>query len=263
MSEIFYQTYGHGEIPVLMIHGWASSHIMWRSVYPHLHNATCTALDLPGFGRSPVGDSTLTIDAHVETVLQFIEQHGTPQMIIAHSMGGLITLEALRQHPEIAQQLVLICPVVTGKFGLLGGIPSEIIRFDFAQQALRATQNLWTMIQNQYLLNVTVPLIHTNPQLADQVKQNFLATDAQAGIEALISMTRHNTVPHLPQITQDTLICASEGDTTVPYSEACTASRHMPNAEIAVFQQSRHHPMDEESELFVPILRAFVSRFGL
>jgi pimeloyl-ACP methyl ester carboxylesterase len=105
--------------------------------------------------------------------------------------------------------------------------------------------------------------MHSNPELAEQMKQNFLLTRPEAGIEALISMAKQNTQEHLPELTQETLICVSEGDLTVPHTEGRTAALYMPNAELAVFTESRHHPMDEEPDKFVPILREFVSRFGL
>lgn len=263
MSDIFYKTYGDGDINVLLVHGWASSHTMWKNVYPHLENATVYAIDLPGFGRSGTSGSALTIDAHVETVIHFAEEIVKPQMIFGHSMGGLITLKALSVRPDLAQQAVLICPVVSGRFGSLGGIASDIVRNELAVNALRATKNLWSTIQNEYLLGVTTPLMHSNPELAEQMKQNFILTRPEAGIEAIISMAKQNTQEYLPDMMQDTLVCVSEGDSTVPHTEGRIAAQYMPNAELVNFTNSIHHPMDEETEKFIPILRNFVSRFGL
>ncbi|MEO1289408.1 MAG: alpha/beta hydrolase [Chloroflexota bacterium] len=262
MSDLFYTTYGDGDKRVLLVHGWASSHTMWNNIHPHIQNATAYALDLAGFGHSSAVDSALTVDAHVESVIKFAEEIAKPQMIIAHSMGGLITLKALQIRPDLAEQVVLICPVVTGRFGALGGIASDIIRNEMAVNALRATKDLWTMVQNEYWLNATVPLVHSNPQLAERVKQNFLMTRPQAGIEAIISMAKQNTVEHLPTITQPTLVMVSTGDTTVPHTEGRTAAECIPNSELVVFDKSRHHPMDEETDKFVPILREFIGRYG-
>lgn len=262
MTDIYYETYGEGDVDVLMVHGWASSHTMWNNIAAQLNNARCWMIDLPGFGQSEIGGSALTIEAHVETVLKFAEKHVRPQVIMGHSMGGLITLKALSIRPDLAQQAVLICPVVTGKFGEYG-IASEIIRNEFAVNALRATKTLWSTIQNKYLLSMTLPLMHSNPDLAEQVKKNFMLTRPEAGIEALISMAKQDTQDYLDEILQDTLVCVSEGDTTVPITEGRTAALYMPNAELATFTKSRHHPMDEQAEDFVPVLNEFLGRFGL
>mgnify|MGYP001030101583 CR=1 FL=1 len=262
MSDIFYETYGAGEKRVLLVHGWASSHTMWNNVYPHIENATCYALDLPGFGKSAIAGSALTVDSHVQTVIDFAENIAHPHMIMGHSMGGLITLKALTIRPDLAEQIVLICPLVTGRFGAFGGVASDIARNDLAVNALRATKTLWSTIQNEYLLAATMPMVHSNPELAERVKQNFMITHPNAGVEAIISMAKQDTREDLPHITQPTLVCVSEGDTTVPHTEGRVAAREMPNAELAVFRNSRHHPMDEEPDAFVPILRNFIGRYG-
>ncbi len=263
MSDMFYKTYGDGDINVLMVHGWASSHTMWGNVYPHLENATVYTIDLPGFGRSPIGGSALTIESHVQSVIQFAEDIAKPQMIVAHSMGGLISIKAMSIRPDLAEQLVLICPVVNGKYGSFGGVASDIMRNELAVNALRATKSLWSSIQNEYLLTATAPLMHSNPELAEQMKQNFMLARPEAGIEALISMAKQNTQEHLTEITQDALVCVSENDATVPHTEGRTAATYMPNAELINFTESLHHPMDEETDKFIPILRNFVSRYGL
>lgn len=262
MSDIYYETSGDGDIDVLMIHGWGSSHIMWKRIAEQLNNARCWMIDLPGFGQSEVGGSALTIEAHVQTVLNFTEEHVRPQIIMGHSMGGLITLKALSIRPDLAQQAVLICPVVTGKFGSYG-FASDIIRNELAVNALRATKTLWSTIQNQYLLSLTVPMMHSNPELAEQVKQNFMMTRPEAGVEALISMAKQDTQEYLHEILQETLVCVSEGDTTVPASEGRVAALYMPHAELATFTKCNHHPMDEQAEDFTPVLHEFLRRFGL
>lgn len=262
MSEIYYETYGDGDIDVLMIHGWASSHTMWKNIAEKLENARCWMIDLPGFGKSDIGGSALTVDAHVQTVLQFCEEHVRPQVIMGHSMGGLITLKTLAIRPDIADQAVLICPVVTGRYGSFG-IASDIMRNELAINALRATKTLWSTIQNDYLLTMTVPLMHSNPELAEQVKANFILTRPSAGIESLISMAKQDTQEYLSDIRQDVLVCVSEGDTTVPVTEGRTAALYMPHAELATFTKSNHHPMDEQAEDFIPVLLEFLGQYGL
>lgn len=263
MSELFYKTYGEGAIDVLMIHGWASSQSMWKHVHPHLRNAKAWGIDLHGFGHTPIGGSALTVDAHVESVIKFCDRHVKPQMIIAHSMGGLVTLKLLDIRPDLAEQVVLICPVVTGKFSIFGSLAQEVMRSSIAVNALRASRSLWPTIQNAWLLSATAPLLNSNEELAEQMKDNFLLTRPEAGIEAIISIAKQDMKERLCNIKQDALVCITTGDTTVPHTEGRTAVELMPNAEIFQFTESRHHPMDEEPEKFAEIFRGFVSRYGL
>lgn len=263
MSDIYYQTFGEGDIDILLVHGWASSSIMWDSVRSHIKNARMWAFDFQGFGKTPMPEQAPTIDEHVMTLIRFCDEHVKPQMIVAHSMGGLITLKALSIRPDLAQQLVLICPVVTGQFGV-SGIPSTLLRNTLASNALRITEKLWPLVQQDYLVKLAVSTGHgSNSVLVEQITQDFLDTDPRAGIEAVISMTQQDMQPHLTEITQPTLVCVGEGDLTVPPSEGKTAATYMPNADLVIFKKSRHRPMDEETEKFGTVFKEFVGRFGI
>jgi pimeloyl-ACP methyl ester carboxylesterase len=263
MTNIHYSTFGEGEIDILLVHGWASSSGMWDNVCSHIKNARFWALDFAGFGKTPMPEQAPTLDEHVRTLIHFCDEHVKPQMIIAHSMGGLITLKTLSIRPDLAQQLVLICPVVTGKFGV-SGIPSNLLRNELTSSALRITEKLWPLIQQEYLVKLAVSTGHgSNPTLVQQITQDFLDTDPRAGIEALISMTQENMQPLLTEITQATLVCIGKGDLTVPPDEGRTAAIYMPNAELVTFEKSRHRPMDEEIEKFGTVFKEFAGRFGI
>src|SRR5215210_1553804 len=57
-TSIFVRSYGSGP-PLLLLHGFPQTHLMWRSVAPLLtHNFTVVCADLRGYGRSGCPDST-------------------------------------------------------------------------------------------------------------------------------------------------------------------------------------------------------------
>lgn len=252
-------TFGEGDISVVLVHGWAASGRMWSNIYPHFSNASFHALEFGGFGKSAMPITPPTIENHVESLIEFCEEK-KPQMIIAHSMGGLITLKTIIQRPDLAKQLFLICPVVTGKFGV-NGIMGDLIRNPMAVAALRASEAMWPAIQNEYL--VKLALISHNPKLAERMKQDFVELNHRAAIEALVSMAQQNTEAHLPEIQQPTMVCVGANDVTVPPSEGKIAAKLIPNAELKVFDKAWHHPMDEQTDDFVPVLKEFLGRFGI
>jgi pimeloyl-ACP methyl ester carboxylesterase len=261
MSEINSFTFGEGEISVVLVHGWAASGRMWENIYPHFTNASFSALEFGGFGKSPCPEIPPTIEHHVTSLIEFCEAK-KPQMIIAHSMGGLITLKSIIQRPDLAQQLLLICPVVTGKFGL-NGILSNLIRNPMGAAALRASELIWPALQKEYLIKLATDPWHTNPYLARRVQQDFVELNHRAALEALVSMSQQNTEAQLSQISQPTLVCVGAGDLTVPPSEGKIAASLIPNAELVVFDKARHHPMDEQTDDFVPVLKDFLGRYGI
>lgn len=91
---------GQGE-PLVLIHGIGSRWQMWEPVIDQLvSHHEVIALDLPGFGASPMppdgtppGAGSLT-----DLVLAFLEQSGVQQPHVAgNSLGGLIALDLARR----------------------------------------------------------------------------------------------------------------------------------------------------------------------
>src|SRR5262245_6265199 len=84
MTKLHYFTFGEGEIPIVLVHGWAASGRMWESIHPHFKNAKFFALEFMGCGRTACPEKSPTIDEHVASLIEFCEEH-QPQVIIAHS----------------------------------------------------------------------------------------------------------------------------------------------------------------------------------
>ena len=265
MADLHYFTRGEGDTNVLLVHGWAASSSMWETLLANFgHLGKFWAMDFPGFGGSKMPPIPPTIEDHLGTLIRFIEDNDiNPQVIIAHSMGGLITLKLAHLRPDLAQRLVLICPVVTGNFGLQGAA-SQMLRNDVGTYALRQSEQLWQYVQQEYLVNAAVGTWHSNnQQLVEQIRDDFLRMNPRAGIEALISMVQHDMLPNLGEIQHPTLVNVGANDVTVPPSEGRTAALYMPHAELHMYSKSRHQPHEEEIEVFTPVLRQFLKRHGL
>jgi pimeloyl-ACP methyl ester carboxylesterase len=91
---------GSGE-PLVLIHGIGSRWQIWRPVLPGLvAHHDVIALDLPGFGASPMPPpgTPAGLDSLVSLVQEFLGEHGIMQPHVAgNSLGGLIVLEMARR----------------------------------------------------------------------------------------------------------------------------------------------------------------------
>jgi pimeloyl-ACP methyl ester carboxylesterase len=87
--------------PLLLLHGLGSCKEMWRPVVPLLsRERDVIAVDLPGFGASPPGPTT--VDALAHAVAAFADELGLERPHVAgNSMGGGIAL-ALAAHGRVA-----------------------------------------------------------------------------------------------------------------------------------------------------------------
>jgi pimeloyl-ACP methyl ester carboxylesterase len=101
-----------GATPVLLIHGAGASSAIWMMVMARLARAArVVAIDLPGHGPSPLpegGSAALSIAAYRDAVGMLA---GTlclgPSVLVGHSMGALVAIEAALAWPDKVRGLVL------------------------------------------------------------------------------------------------------------------------------------------------------------
>ncbi|MBD3166373.1 alpha/beta fold hydrolase [bacterium] len=95
--SIRYRAIGEGPL-IVMLHGWMHSGRRWAHIARHLSDRyTCLIPDLPGFGDSPsLPRREMCIRRYGDLLARLIIEwrpDRRPHAIIAHSMGGLATLE--------------------------------------------------------------------------------------------------------------------------------------------------------------------------
>ncbi|MEX2458417.1 MAG: alpha/beta fold hydrolase, partial [Actinomycetota bacterium] len=80
--------------PFVLVHGLGGSSLNWLSVGPGLaKHGPVFALDLAGFGRTPLDERSATPDANRRLVNRFVrEVAGGPSIVAGNSMGGWIAL---------------------------------------------------------------------------------------------------------------------------------------------------------------------------
>src|SRR5829696_2226636 len=96
--------------PLLFVHGLSGCWQNWLENLPHFartHRAI--ALDLPGFGASPMPPWEITIPAYGRFVRDFCELLGIDCCsIVGNSMGGFIATELAITEPERIDDLTLV-----------------------------------------------------------------------------------------------------------------------------------------------------------
>ena len=108
--KIQYTVKGTGR-PLVLVHGFGASIGHWRKNIPVLAAAgyRVFALDLLGFGGSQKAPINYTIEVWVELLKDFWQEHIQERAVfIGNSIGALISLMVLTEHPEIAAGGVLI-----------------------------------------------------------------------------------------------------------------------------------------------------------
>ncbi|MGQ0543922.1 MAG: alpha/beta fold hydrolase [Betaproteobacteria bacterium] len=95
---------------VAFVHGAGLDHSWFglQSRYFGYHGWNVLALDLPGHGRSE-GPPIPTITGMADWVIEVAEKLSLPQVVlVGHSMGSLIALQAAARHPQRVEKIALI-----------------------------------------------------------------------------------------------------------------------------------------------------------
>jgi non-heme chloroperoxidase len=108
--KIQYTVMGTGQ-PLVLVHGFGASIGHWRKNISVLANAgyQVFAVDLLGFGGSDKAVIDYSTDVWVELLKDFWSEHiQKPAVFIGNSIGALLSLIVLAEHPEITAGGVLI-----------------------------------------------------------------------------------------------------------------------------------------------------------
>ncbi len=120
-NRIFLRSAGSGP-PLLLLHGFPETHLMWRGVAPLLIDRfTVICADLRGYGRS--GCPTSSSDhspyskrAMARELVDVMRQLGWPRFSVAgHDRGGRVAYRMALDHPDRIQRLAVLDIVPTGE----------------------------------------------------------------------------------------------------------------------------------------------------
>jgi haloacetate dehalogenase len=119
-TGIFVRSSGSGP-PVLLLHGFPQTHLMWRSVAPPLsRDFTVVCADLRGYGRSGCPPSApdhapYAKRAMAEDMVTVMERLGFPRFSVAgHDRGGRVAYRMALDHPERVDRLAALDVLPTG-----------------------------------------------------------------------------------------------------------------------------------------------------
>jgi haloacetate dehalogenase len=119
-TNIFVRWSGSGS-PILLLHGFPQTHLMWRGVAPLLaRRFTVVCADLRGYGHSgcPISapdHAPYAKRAMARDMVVVMEQLGFPRFSVAgHDRGGRVAYRLALDHPERVERLAVLDILPTG-----------------------------------------------------------------------------------------------------------------------------------------------------
>jgi len=96
--------------PMLLVHGFPGDHTTWRNlVHPLAKYFEVFSLDLAGFGGSTNPYRDYTLEFFSSQVATFVRSMDLgPTIVVGHSLGGAVALDAFLRFPDQVQSVVLL-----------------------------------------------------------------------------------------------------------------------------------------------------------
>ena len=216
--------------PIVFVHGAAGSHLVWGAQVRALGEiAHAVALDLPGHGRSPLPGRD-SIAAYRDVLLGVLDALGIDRaVIVGHSMGGGIAQTLALSHPDRVAGLGLIG---TGaRLRVLPTILDGVLR-DFDHTAR-------LVVENSYAAGL-------DAAMRERALAEFRACPASVTHGDFAACNAFDLLSRVAEIRAPTVVICGRADrmTPVKYSEFLASK--IPNARLALVEDSGHSVMIEQ-----------------
>lgn len=114
MGKIFVRTGGGGS-PLLLLHGWPRTHVMWHRVAADLsRHLTVVLADLPGYGSSDIPKTDASHTPYTKRLMatamvEVMAKLGYLQFAIAgHDRGGRVAYRLALDHADRLARIVVL-----------------------------------------------------------------------------------------------------------------------------------------------------------
>jgi pimeloyl-ACP methyl ester carboxylesterase len=262
-AEVNYVEIGEGD-PIVFVHGISGSWQNWLENLPHF--ARCRraiALDLPGFGASPMPAWPIDMFAYGRLLHDFCEKLGITggAALVGNSMGGLVAAEAVLSAPGRFDRLVLVSA-------------AGFINTWLPHQRGTATSRAWHTFGRPFGAAARFVVTHRRARYAmfrfairhpGRLSRELLWEQMASGLpcpgfaDALDAVIEYDARDRLEEIEIPVMIVWGTEDWVIPSAAALGYNRRIPHSRLEIFEDTGHVPQLERPQRFNTVLDDFLS----
>jgi pimeloyl-ACP methyl ester carboxylesterase len=252
-----------GDLDLIFVHGLSGCWQNWLEQLPHFaREHRVVAMDLPGFGASPLPPWEISIERYAMLVRDLCAQLEVGDCaVIGNSMGGFVAAEAAIHKPGWFEKLVLVSAA---------GVSSSRLRREPTEMAGRfavATSPLLLTLQERGLLRPRIrdwafrPIFHRPNELRRELLWEFFHNGAgkPGFLPALVGLAGYDILDRLEEVEVPTLIVWGHNDHIVPVEDALDYGQALRNSRTVIFGNTGHVPMAERPVRFNRVLETFLA----
>jgi pimeloyl-ACP methyl ester carboxylesterase len=251
---------------VLWVHGLSGCWQNWLENLPVLAEAgyRCLALDLPGFGASPLPREPITISGYGAIVDEIMERLGVQSAcLVGNSMGGFVAAEVAIRFPARVERLVLISAAGLSIEELRNERGMALLRrLDFALTAYTGwfASKSELVSRRERLRRAAFAIVARHPGRLPPalVSENLRGSGKPGFVPAVEALTTYPIRDRLPEIACPTLIVWGAKDRLVPVRDAQEFERLIPDSRKVIYPDTGHVAMLERPTAFNALLTGFL-----
>jgi pimeloyl-ACP methyl ester carboxylesterase len=260
--RVHYQEAGDRHAPALvLIHGFASSTLVWSTVFLKLAAAgyRVIALDMLGFGYSAKPrNGEYTIAGQAKLLMRLLDALGIPRaIVVGSSYGGAVAATCALDYPDRVEKLVLVGAVNNNRplafklmrvFGspLFGDVVSPLLIGSrrLLRRRMKRVYDRHSWVLDERRVDARhLPLRAAGTQRA--IIRTVRGWDAE----------RISREAHL--ITQPTLLLWGENDLEIPLRDGERLHAEISGSRLMVFLNCGHLPHEEYPDAFTDVVVDF------
>ncbi|MDH5383546.1 MAG: alpha/beta hydrolase [Candidatus Aminicenantes bacterium] len=249
--SIHYQVQGKGKPALIFIHGWCCDRSYWDEQLSHFtQQYKVVAIDLAGHGDSGLERKAWTMEAYGEDVVAVVNKLKLQEVIlVGHSMGGYVILEAARRLPE----------------RIIGLVGVDTLN-DFTQQISQEEIDAFFTPFRSNFVEMTRHFVRTmftenaDPALIEKIVEDMSAAPPEVGLgsfEEMIDYMKHTYLEAVQEVKVPITCINSDKYPTNREGN----KRYVPSYKAKIMTGVGHFNMIEDPDTFNRLLEETVQEF--
>ncbi len=249
--SIAYEVRGEGEPALVFIHGWCCDRSYWKEQLPHFaEKYKVVAIDLAGHGESGLDRKEWTMGAFGEDVVAVVNKLNLDQVVlVGHSMGGFVILEAARRMPQLV-------------IGLVGVDTLNNFEQEFTQEQI---DEFFTPLRSNFV-EATRNIVRTmftptsDSALIEKIVVDMSSAPQEVGLGAMEGYVdfQSNEIIRVLQEVKAPITCINSD---MNPTNVETNQRYAPSFQAKIMSGVGHFNMIEDPETFNRLLEETIQEF--
>ncbi len=253
--------------PLVFVHGLSGSWPNWLEQLPvFAASHRVIALDLPGFGRSPMPSEPISISGYARMLDALLGKLGVDAAaVVGNSMGGFVAAELAIAFPQRVERLVLVSAAGLSTYGDPRGLRAlgQMRRVEriIATYAGWVAAHSDTVAGRRVLRNAILGLVAAHPsQLSAPLAAEQVRGAGKPGfVQGLAANLEYDFSHRLGEIVCPTLIVWGDRDRVITVRDAARFAELIPGSRKVVFEDTGHVAMLERPAEFNALLAEFLA----